>query len=89
MYSTGQRALFTKQTSREAGGSWRRGRPAGSASVTHSPESPLFERRAGLGGPTPAARQGDPDATRPSPRWLLMDIEVDRLPTPDLPPTSS
>jgi hypothetical protein len=52
--------------SREAlrGGSCRRGDPAGSASVTHSPDSPIFERRTGLGGPTPAARQNRPDATR-------------------------
>jgi len=35
-----------------AGGS----RAAGS--VTHSPDSPLFERRTGLGGPTPLARAG-------------------------------
>ena len=27
-------------------------------SVTHSPDSPLFERRTGLGGPTPLAREG-------------------------------
>ena len=39
--------------------------PAG-GSVTHSPESPLFERRAGLGGPTPLARRdAPPGATHP------------------------
>ena len=35
-------------------------------SVTHSPESPLFERRTGLGGPTALARTGATHgATRP------------------------
>jgi hypothetical protein len=35
-------------------------------SVTHSPDSPLFERRTGLGGPTPLARAGAAHgATRP------------------------
>jgi len=43
-----------------AGGS----RAAGS--VTHSPDSPLFERRTGLGGPTPLVRTGATrGATRP------------------------
>jgi hypothetical protein len=44
-----------------AGGS----RAAGS--VTHSPDSPLFERRTGLGGPTARGRVGAArDATRPA-----------------------
>jgi hypothetical protein len=35
-------------------------------SVTHSPDSPLFERRTGLGGPTPLVRTGATrGATRP------------------------
>jgi hypothetical protein len=35
-------------------------------SVTHSPDSPLFERRTGLGGPTALARPGGArGATRP------------------------
>jgi hypothetical protein len=35
-------------------------------SVTHSPESPLFERRTGLGGPTALGRPvAARDATRP------------------------
>ena len=35
-------------------------------SVTRSPDSPLFERRTGLGGPTPLARPGATHgATRP------------------------
>ena len=35
-------------------------------SVTHSPDSPLFERRTGLGGPTALGRAGAAhDATRP------------------------
>ena len=43
-----------------AGGS----RAAGS--VTHSPDSPLFERRTGLGGPTALGRAGATHgATRP------------------------
>ena len=38
------------------------GRSRATGSVTHSPESPLFERRAGLGGPTyaTAARERPP-----------------------------
>jgi len=43
-----------RETSRE---SEERGEAGWTGSVTHSPESPLFARRAGLGGPTtPAAR---------------------------------
>jgi hypothetical protein len=35
-------------------------------SVTRSPDSPIFERRTGLGGPTPLARAGAAHgATRP------------------------
>jgi len=35
-------------------------------SVTHSPDSPLFERRTGLGGPTALGRAGGTrGATRP------------------------
>jgi len=38
------------------------GAPAQPGSDTHSPESPLFARRAGLGGPTPPGRAGAPPA---------------------------
>ena len=39
--------------------------PAG-GSLTHSVDSPLFERRAGLGGPTALARRhAPPGATHP------------------------
>ena len=42
------------------------GAPRATGSVTHSPESPLFERRTGLGGPTALARPGGArGATRP------------------------
>jgi hypothetical protein len=51
---------------REAAGACRRARAAGSACVTRSPDSPLCERRTGLGGPTAAARPHEPDATRPT-----------------------
>jgi hypothetical protein len=40
--------------------------PRAIGSVTHSPDSPLFERRTGLGGPTTLARPGNVRAaTRP------------------------
>ena len=35
-------------------------------SVTHSPESPLFERRTGLGGPTAQVARAPLAATRPA-----------------------
>jgi hypothetical protein len=55
---TGQRVSRTGPDT--AGGS----RAAGS--VTHSPDSPLFERRTELGGPTPRGRAGAArGATRP------------------------
>jgi len=42
------------------------GGPCAAASVTRSPDSPLFERRTGLGGPTPRGRAGAArGATRP------------------------
>jgi hypothetical protein len=34
------------------------GGPCAAGSVTRSPDSPLFERRTGLGGPTPLGRAG-------------------------------
>ncbi len=49
----------------EADGACRRGRCHAAGSVTHSPESPLFERRTGLGGPTARRRGTARDATRP------------------------
>src|SRR5207249_67136 len=55
-------------------------RPAGS--VTHSPDSPLFERRTGLGGPTPLGRPGGhPGATRPSAVHVATLIRQPSLPT--------
>ena len=46
------------------GGAGGGSRAAGS--VTHSPDSPLFERRTGLGGPTTLVCAGTaPGATRP------------------------
>jgi hypothetical protein len=42
------------------------GASGATGSVTHSPDSPLFERRTGLGGPTALARAGATHgATRP------------------------
>jgi len=43
-------------------GSGRRGRGAAGGSVTRSPDSALFERRTGLGGPTSLARRPAPPA---------------------------
>ena len=51
---------------REPDGAWHRGGSGAAGSVTHSPDSPLFGRRTGLGGPTPLVRTGaTPGATRP------------------------
>ena len=47
-----------------------RGLPA-TGCVTHSPASPLCERRAGLGGPTPPAAGSPRGATRPSPSAFM------------------
>jgi len=52
------------------GGGGRGGSGRAAGSVTRSPDSPLFERRAGLGGPTPrdrpaAAPPATPAATHP------------------------
>ena len=42
------------------------GGSCGDGFVTHSPDSPLFERRTGLGGPTPLVPAGAArGATRP------------------------
>ena len=42
------------------------GRVPAAGSVTHSPESPLCERRTGLGGPTTLVRRdAPPGATHP------------------------
>src|SRR5229473_3451017 len=46
------------------------------AFVTRSPDSPLFERRAGLGGPTPLVRQGRP-AARPRAVARREDVQRD------------
>ncbi len=43
-------------------------------SVTHSPDSPLFDRRTGLGGPTALARAGATHgATRPVSVELVLE----------------
>ena len=42
------------------------GGPRAAGSVTHSPDSPLFERRTGLGGPTALARAGAAHGADPS-----------------------
>jgi len=54
-----------ESNTREAAGPVVAGRTAWPGSVTHSPESQLFELRAGLGGPTPpdhAVRPATPPA---------------------------
>ena len=40
-------------------------------SVTHSPDSPLFERRTGLGGPTAL---GPPEGARGTTRPVTVDV---------------
>jgi len=48
------------------------GRARAAGSVTHSPDSPLFERRTGLGGPTTLVRPGAaPDTTHPVPKSVF------------------
>ena len=56
---------YSRTMTREAGGSWRGGVSVRPGSDTHSPESPLFERRTGLGGPTPPGARTPRRATRP------------------------
>jgi len=72
-----QVGLFMSDIALESGGACRRARPSRAGSVTHSPESQLFELRAGRGGPTYAG----PAGPHPAPPARLRSVSLMNSPT--------